>query len=45
LVEYVGGVGGRWVSVALSCRLSWWLIVGADGDDGGDECVVDHLVG
>ena len=41
----VGGVEGRWVFVALGCRLSWWVIVGAGGDDGVDERIVDHVVG
>jgi hypothetical protein len=38
-------VGGRWVFGALKSRLSWWWVVVAGGDDLGNECVVDHLIG
>ena len=41
----MGSVGGRWISVVLKCRLSWWLRAGAGGDDGVDKRVVDHVIG
>ena len=46
-VGRVSRVGGPWVFVALSCRLSWRVIAGAGagGDNGVDERIVDHVAG